>query len=73
MGSGAQFQLEYQGVGEKLMPIQTLFWVIYLFALLIGGWGYYGQEAWPRRAGGHFVLWLLVGIIGWKVFGSAVK
>lgn len=57
------------------MPLSVAFWVIYLLSLLIGGWSYYesGQPTWFRRAGGYFVLWLLVGILGWAVFGPAVK
>lgn len=57
------------------MPLSILFWVIYLISLLVGGWGYYepAQPTWFRRAGGYFILWILVGILGWSVFGPAVK
>ena len=57
------------------MPLQMLFWVIYILALLVSAWAYYepGQPAWFRRAGGGFVLWLLVGILGWRVFGQAIR
>ena len=55
------------------MPLSILFWVIYLIALVFGIWGNYGQPDWPKRAGGHFVLWVLVGILGWQVFGPAVR
>jgi hypothetical protein len=57
------------------MPMGILFWVIYIVALLAAGWAYYepAQPMWFRRAGGYFVLWLLVGILGWQVFGPAVK
>ncbi len=55
------------------MPMNLLFWVIYLLAFLIGFWGHYGTDGWPRRAGGWGVLWLLVGILGWRVFGAAIR
>jgi len=57
------------------MPLNILFWVIYIIALLISWWGYYepGQPLWFRRAGGITVLWVLVGILGWRVFGPAIK
>jgi hypothetical protein len=57
------------------MPLNILFWVIYIVALLAAFWSYYepGQPAWFRRAGGYTVLWVLVGILGWRVFGPAVR
>jgi hypothetical protein len=55
------------------MPLSILFWVVYLIALIFGVWGNYDQPNWPRNAGGHLALWILVGILGWHVFGSAVK
>jgi len=55
------------------MPMSILFWVVYLLAVVVGYWSNYGQADWPRRAGGYGVLWLLVGILGWQVFGPAVK
>ena len=56
------------------MPLSILFWVIYIVALVFSIWASYdGQPNWPRRAGGSFVLWLLIGILGWSVFGPAVK
>ena len=57
------------------MPIGILFWVIYVIAILFGVWSNYeaGQPVWVRRAGAYGVLWLLVGILGYAVFGSVVK
>jgi hypothetical protein len=57
------------------MPLNVLFWVIYIFALLFSWWGYYeaGNTVWIRRAGGYTVLWVLVGILGWRVFGPAIR
>lgn len=55
------------------MPLGILFWVLYLLAIVIGWWSNAGQPDWPRRAGFYGILWLLVGILGWAVFGPAVK
>jgi hypothetical protein len=57
------------------MPIGILFWVIYVVALLFGAWSNYeaGNALWVRRAGAYACLWLLVGIIGWHVFGPVVR
>ena len=55
------------------MPIGLLFWVLYIIAVLFGAWASYGQPNWPRLFGGHFVLWILVGMLGWHVFGPAIK
>jgi hypothetical protein len=56
------------------MPLNILFWVIYLIALLVAWWGYYeAGKPWFRPFGSAIALWLLVGILGWKVFGAAVR
>jgi hypothetical protein len=57
------------------MPKDILFWVIYLMCFLLGLWGYTGPTdgPWYRRSSGHLALWLLVGILGWQVFGPAVR
>jgi hypothetical protein len=57
------------------MPLGILFWVIYVIALLFGAWSNYaaGDPLWTRRAGAYGVLWLLVGFLGWAVFGAVVK
>jgi hypothetical protein len=57
------------------MTMANLFWMIYIVALLFGLWLNYeaGQPVWVRRAGAYVALWVLVGILGWRVFGSAVR
>ena len=57
------------------MPLQMLFWAIYILSLFFVGWTYYtpGQAYPVRQFGGTFVLWVLVGILGWSVFGPAVR
>jgi hypothetical protein len=53
------------------MSIQLLFWVLYVVALV------FGFTASPPAAGwrplGDRILWfVLVGLLGWEVFGAAV-
>ncbi len=56
------------------MPLGLFFWVIYIIAVLFGFWANYeaAQPLWYRRAGAYLILWLLVGVIGWQVFGAAI-
>jgi hypothetical protein len=57
------------------MPLSILFWVIYVIAILFGFWSNYNaaEPLWYRKAGAYLVLWLLVGMLGWSVFGPVVK
>lgn len=57
------------------MPLGILFWVIYVIAILFGLWSNYvaNDVTWFRRAGAYLVLWLLVGMLGWSVFGPVIK
>lgn len=57
------------------MPLSIWFWVIYVIAILLGGWSSYDstQPLWYRRAGAYAILWLLVGLLGYGVFGPVVK
>lgn len=57
------------------MPLSLFFWVIYIIAILFGVWSNYeaNQPLWYRRAGAYLVLWLLVGVLGWEVFGAAIR
>lgn len=57
------------------MPLKVWFWVIYVIAILSGLWSNYeaNQPLWYRKAGAYLVLWILVGILGWEVFGSLVQ
>ena len=61
--------------GGDAMPLQYLFWGIYIFALLVCGWLYYEptQPTWGRRFGGLVVFWILIGILGYRVFGAAIR
>ncbi|HKI32095.1 MAG TPA: hypothetical protein VKA46_09515 [Gemmataceae bacterium] len=53
-----------------------LFWILMLFWLVVGVWGF-----WPRSEGvlnygplgWGLVLFLLIGLLGWKVFGPPLQ
>jgi hypothetical protein len=58
------------------MTFCNWFWLFYVLAFLSVWLGYYDSTAnslWYRRAGALTVLWLLVGILGYRVCGSVVK
>jgi hypothetical protein len=57
------------------MPVQMLFWVIYILSVFFVGWTYYvpGQAYPVRMFGGSFILWVLVGLLGYATFGPAIK
>jgi hypothetical protein len=59
------------------MKIGLLFWILMLVWLLFGAWTY-----WPTGSatvvaygpvGGNLLLLLLVGLLGWKVFGPPLQ
>jgi hypothetical protein len=60
---------------EAIMPLGIFFWVVYVVAIIFGVWSNYepAPSPWFKRAGAYLVLWLLVGILGWAVFGAVVK
>jgi len=52
------------------MSIGLLFWVIMIIGLLFG---LYTNRANPLAwAGSNLVLWILLALLGWKVFGPAI-
>jgi ABC-type polysaccharide/polyol phosphate export permease len=57
------------------MTLSVLFWMIYIISILFGFWANYeaSQPLWYRRAGAYLILWVLVGILGWEVFGAAIR
>lgn len=52
------------------MSIALAFWIIMLVALVGGGWTYRARanEAWPFG-----VVWLLIVLLGWAVFGAPIR
>jgi hypothetical protein len=51
------------------MTIAFLFWLLMILWLVFGVW-----STWPNlRAGGpDLLLFILLGLLGWKVFGAAI-
>jgi len=57
------------------MPKEMWFWVLYLICIVFGlGSGYTpGQPYTFRNWGGHLAIFILIGVLGWAVFGTPVK
>jgi len=50
------------------MPAGILFWVIMIVALIVGGFGFsYGIF------NVNLVLWVLLALLGWKVYGPILQ
>jgi len=52
------------------MTLALLFWVIFIISLLFGG--YVNRAAIGTWAMSNLVIWILIGILGWQVFGPAI-
>lgn len=50
------------------------FWILYVLSLLFGGFGFYRLPI-EQRWGGAWplILWILIGILGWKAFGGPAQ
>ena len=50
------------------------FWVLFLLAVLVDGYHAWlpSEGRWPRL-GGSLLVWALLAMLGWHVFGSPVK
>ena len=51
------------------MSFALCFWICYLLALVLGLW-----SAWPvnKASGGTLLLFILLALLGWKVFGPPI-
>ena len=55
------------------MNIALLFWVIYIISVLFGFW-----SSWPigpanaKPLSLTLIIFILIGLLGWQVFGAAV-
>lgn len=47
------------------------FWIIFVICALFGGWSLRGQP--PHFWGGGLVLFILIGLLGWGVFGPPIR
>lgn len=57
--------------GGGQLSIGLLFWLLMILWLIFGlVWGYPADPAnrW-RHGGGHILLWVVLFLIGWEVFG----
>lgn len=59
------------------MTIAFWFWLFYVLAIAFGFWAY-GPSAVPNRPywapfSAGIVFWLLIGLLGYGVFGSPIK
>ena len=55
------------------MEKSTLFWVIFVVALVFFGWGQYAPADNRFRSSWGLVVFVLIGLLGWAVFGQVVK
>jgi hypothetical protein len=51
------------------MSLGMAFWVIWIVALVFGFWAGWGNG---RQLGGNLVVLVLLGLLGWAVFGQAI-
>lgn len=56
------------------MTIGLLFWILMILWLVFGFFVYWpaGVPARFYPIGGHLLLWILLALLGWKVFGPAL-
>lgn len=54
------------------MSIGIAFWVCYLVALIFGAWTNWPASGNIRPFGGTLLFFLLIGLLGYKVFGAAI-
>lgn len=52
------------------MNLSILFWVLYIVALALGI--YQNRTTFPAYAGGGLIQFILIGVLGWAVFGAAI-
>jgi hypothetical protein len=56
------------------MPLGLLYWVLMILWLIFGFWQWSPvAPANYRPFGGHVLLWILLFIIGWRVFGFVIQ
>ena len=53
----------------------TIFWVLMLLWLVFGLFGYFGPGDYVRyaMAGSNLLTFILFALLGWNVFGPAIK
>jgi hypothetical protein len=51
------------------MSIGFIFWLLMLLCLLFGGYAHRSALGTPLVWGGNLLFWILLFLLGWKVFG----
>lgn len=52
----------------------TLFWVLFIVSLLFGAFGFYRSDVNGRWGlGVNLLIYVLLGLLAWQVFGQPVK
>jgi hypothetical protein len=55
------------------MGLGFIFWLIFLLAVLFGGYVHRTALGTPIVWGGSVLLWILIFILGYQTFGSPVR
>ena len=56
------------------MTISVLFWILWIIGFIFGGVVFNRTPVESRWTGGvSFLLYILLGMLGWAVFGSPIK
>ncbi len=60
---------------RAVMPKQLIFWAIMLIWLVCGFGAFSPSPVWKERAtfGGNIVLFILLTLLGWQVYGPAIQ
>ncbi len=49
------------------------FWIIYVLCVLFGLWSDWPADRNMRPLGGRLVVFILLGLLGWRVFGPPIQ
>jgi hypothetical protein len=55
------------------MSAGILFWILMILSLLFGWWHYLGRAGRYGPYGINLLLFILLALLGWKVFGAPIK
>lgn len=55
------------------MKIGFLFWLLMILWLIFGFWVYWPAGGQWQPLGSNLLLWILLALLGWKVFGAPLQ
>ncbi len=58
--------------GGGTLSIGVVYWIIMLLLLFFGFWSNWTPAPNYRGFGGHMILWFLLFLIGWEIFGFPI-